>query len=182
MSRTFQKIVLPLSVVTLFLASSCLPWGGGGPVFGPGQGGMCGGMMGQVGMGGGMMGPGMMGGQGGAAEGRGAGPEQQSTAALLPRGAQLYGTYCLACHGGASGGQMKDIPPRHNGNGHTWDHPDCQLVDTVLSGSGETAPRMPAFTGQLTADDVKAILAHIKTWWTEEERQAQARLTQRQCN
>lgn len=165
MSRVFQKIVLPLAVATLLLASSCLPGGRGG------QGGIE-----------------------GAPEGRRAGPEQQPTAALLTRGAQLYDAYCLACHGGATGGGMMDMPPRHNANGHTWHHPDCQLVDSVLNGSGEmgeimrrmmgvpeTAPRMPAFKGQLTEDDAVAILTYIKTWWTQEQRVAQARLSQRQC-
>jgi mono/diheme cytochrome c family protein len=40
---------------------------------------------------------------------------------------------------------------------------------------------MPAFEGILTADDVAAILAYLKTWWTDEQREFQAEVTQVQC-
>ncbi len=113
---------------------------------------------------------------------------------LLERGEALYNANCRSCHGGATGGQMMDIPPPHNANGHTWHHPDCQLIDIVLNGSGEMGemmrrmmgvpedtPRMPAFKGKLTEEEVEAILTYIKTWWTEEQRQVQARITEGQC-
>lgn len=89
---------------------------------------------------------------------------------------------------------MMDIPPPHNANGHTWHHPDCQLIDTVLNGSGamgemmrrmmgagEETPRMPAFKGKLSEDDVAAILAHMKTFWSGEQRQFQASMTIQEC-
>jgi mono/diheme cytochrome c family protein len=89
---------------------------------------------------------------------------------------------------------MMDMPPPHNSNGHTWHHPDCQLISIVLNGSGETGemmrgmmdvpdsvPRMPAWKGTLTEEEVTAILAYIKTWWTEEQREFQASVTQRNC-
>lgn len=106
------------------------------------------------------------------------------------RGARLYETNCLQCHGGATGGGMMDIPPRHNANGHTWHHPDCQLVQIVLTGSGamgemmrqmmgatKDTPRMPAFQRQLTEGEVLAILGYIKTWWTEEQRAWQGQVS-----
>ena len=109
-------------------------------------------------------------------------------------GAALYDANCVTCHGGPTGGQMMDYPPRHNANGHTWHHPDCQLQDTVLNGPGEmgemmrrmmgvptTTPRMPAWKGKLSEEEVLAILAYIKTWWTEGQRQQQARATQQAC-
>lgn len=118
----------------------------------------------------------------------------QGSTTPLARGEALYDANCRSCHGGATGGQMMDIPPTHNANGHTWHHPDCQLIDVVLNGSGEMGemmrrmmgvpedtPRMPAFKGKLSEEDVEAILAYIKTWWTEEQRQAQARITEGQC-
>jgi mono/diheme cytochrome c family protein len=121
---------------------------------------------------------------------------QEAQALLTPvdRGAELYNTHCLSCHQGDSGGGMMDMPPRHNANGHTWHHPDCQLIDTVLNGSGEMGqmmrqmmgvptdvPPMPTFKEQLTAEEIEAILAYIKTWWTEEQRQFQARITRELC-
>lgn len=121
-------------------------------------------------------------------------PAQQTPSNPITRGAELYNANCLGCHGGAIGGDMMDIPPPHNANGHTWHHPDCQLIDVVLNGSGgmgemmrrmmgvpENAPRMPAFRGKLTEEDVEAILAYIKTWWTEEQRVWQTQITQARC-
>lgn len=33
------------------------------------------------------------------------------------RGAELYEANCVSCHGGATGGEISDIPPRHNAEG-----------------------------------------------------------------
>lgn len=119
--------------------------------------------------------------------------EEQTVSIAIDRGAELYEIHCFSCHGGDSGGQMMDMPPRHNANGHTWHHPDCQLTDIVLNGSGEMGqmmrqmmggedlPPMPTFKGQLSEEEVAAILAYIKTWWTEEQRQLQAEVTQEAC-
>jgi mono/diheme cytochrome c family protein len=117
-----------------------------------------------------------------------------ATLTALSRGEQLYNANCLQCHGGRDGGQMMDYPPRHNANGHTWHHPDCQLTDIILNGGGEmgemmrqmmnvldSVPRMPAWKDKLSREDIDAILAFIKTWWTEDERQSQARITQETC-
>lgn len=124
-----------------------------------------------------------------------------SEAAVIPaagprdtRGEPLYVANCQSCHDGATGGSMMDLPPPHNANGHTWHHPDCELINTVLNGSGamgemmrrmmgadENTPRMPAFKGALSAEDVAAILGYIKTFWTEEQRQFQAKATREEC-
>ena len=111
---------------------------------------------------------------------------------VVTLGAELYAANCQVCHGGASGGSMSDIPPPHNANGHTWHHPDYQLVQTILNGSGEMSemmrrmmgvpedtPRMPAFRGVLTEDDILAILSYIKTWWTPDQRASQADISRR---
>lgn len=102
---------------------------------------------------------------------------------VLARGAALYRAKCQACHGGAEGGRKADIPPPHNRNGHTWHHTDCQIEEIVLQGfdPGDGTPPMPAFRGKLSQEDVRAILAHVKTWWTVEQRKGQARLTRERC-
>lgn len=123
--------------------------------------------------------------------GRGQTPAAPTGPAQASRGEQLYVANCQVCHGGATGGSMMDLPPPHNANGHTWHHSDRQLTDIVLNGSGEMGemmrqmmgaspdtPRMPAWRGTLTEEDVAAILAYIKTWWTEEQRQWQARVSE----
>ena len=89
---------------------------------------------------------------------------------------------------------MMVVPPSHNANGHTWHHPDCQLVQTVLDGSGDMGemmrsmmgisdevPRMPSFKGTLSEDAIMTILAYIKTWWTEEQRGLQSQMTRQAC-
>lgn len=110
------------------------------------------------------------------------------------RGAELYAANCVSCHGGATGGRMMDYPPRHNASGHTWHHPDCQLEETVRDGAGEMGemmrrmmnissdvPRMPAFRDRLTDEEIDAILAFIRTWWTEGQRAYQAGITRQTC-
>jgi len=100
------------------------------------------------------------------------------------RGAELYARHCVACHGGATGGAIGDIPPRHNAEGHTWHHPDCELVAITREGMPPRAgyPEMPAFEDHLTDEQIQAILTHIKTWWEPEQRQAQAEITEQVCD
>jgi mono/diheme cytochrome c family protein len=108
---------------------------------------------------------------------------EEASAETLARGAELYAANCQSCHGGATGGSLKAIPPPHNANGHTWHHADQQLMNMVLNDISFSLEeqKMPAFRGKLTEEEVKAILAYIKTWWTEEQRQSQKEVT-RQWN
>ena len=104
----------------------------------------------------------------------------------IARGAALYVANCQTCHGGSEGGTLRDIPPRHNANGHTWHHQDCLIADIVLHGFADAdrpadKPTMPAFKGQLTDAEVAAILVYMKSWWTEEQRQWQREVTRQVC-
>jgi mono/diheme cytochrome c family protein len=113
--------------------------------------------------------------------GRGSGQVGTSASkAFVDRGATLYKANCQSCHGGATGGKLKDIPPPHNANGHTWHHADQQLVEMTLNGITFSleAQKMPAFKDMLTEEDVQVILAYIKTWWTEEQRASQKKVTE----
>lgn len=107
--------------------------------------------------------------------------------AQLARGEELYEANCMACHGGPTGGDIADIPPVHNAEGHTWHHGDCELIAIILEG---LPPRpglppdvdpMPAFGDALDEDDVRAILAHIKTWWEPDQREQQEQVTEQVC-
>ena len=83
---------------------------------------------------------------------------------------------------------MMDYPPRHNANGHTWHHPDCELQRIVRTGGDEMtdmmrqmmappdAPKMQAFGDKLSNDEIDAVLAFIKTMWTPDEREVQAQI------
>jgi mono/diheme cytochrome c family protein len=100
------------------------------------------------------------------------------------RGEELYGRHCVDCHGGATGGEISDIPPPHNAEGHTWHHPDCELVEITLGGlpPRQGHPTMPAFEGQLSEDEVEAILEHLRTWWEPDQRDHQAEVTEQVCD
>lgn len=102
----------------------------------------------------------------------------------LARGEVLYDRHCVECHGGASGGSISDIPPRHNAQGHTWHHADCDLIDIVRDGlpPREGYPVMPPFADELSVEEVEAILAYTKTWWEPAQREAQAEVTESVCD
>jgi mono/diheme cytochrome c family protein len=111
----------------------------------------------------------------------------RTPAGLVQRGELLYRANCQSCHGDARTGDG-GLPgaPVHGPDGHTWHHSDGNLTDIIQNGSGEMGemmrgmmgvppetPRMPAWRGTLTDDDIAAILAFIKTGWTPEQRRFQ---------
>ncbi len=55
----------------------------------------------------------------------------------------------------------------HSDDGHTWHHPDRNLVDWILDGTGQQSA-MPAYRGKLTEAEIRAVVAYIKTFWSEE--------------
>lgn len=92
-------------------------------------------------------------------------------------GAALYAAQCLRCHGGADGaGGIPEAPP-HTNEGHTWHHSDLHLTGIIVRGGGERQA-MPGFGARLTPDEVRAILAYIKTWWGDEQQAFQSQVTQ----
>ncbi len=97
----------------------------------------------------------------------------------LARGAKVYATSCRPCHGDRHGkGSIGRAHP-HNEMGHTWHHPDAQLKEWIINGKpGPGSSIMPGFT-YLREHDVEAILALIKTWWTDEQRESQADISRR---
>jgi mono/diheme cytochrome c family protein len=104
--------------------------------------------------------------------------------AVIARGEALYQTHCVDCHGGATGGDISDIPPPHNAEGHTWHHADCELVGITLEGLPQSPerPEMPAFGDELTEAEVRTILAYIKTWWEPDQLAHQAEVTEQICD
>ena len=108
-------------------------------------------------------------------------------------GQTLYEANCDSCHGGRTGGSMMDYPPRHNASGHTWHHPDCELLQVVRDGGDEMtrsmrdmmappgAPQMQAFKDRLSDDEIRDVLAFIKTMWTPEQRRVQSEITSESC-
>ena len=117
----------------------------------------------------------------------------------LARGAALYAEHCASCHGaelegapnwrrpGADG--LYPAPP-HDATGHTWHHGDRMLFDyTKLGGEGLFAARgitnfesgMPGFAEILTDDEIRDVLAFIKSTWPEPLRQHQEDMTRHEA-
>jgi mono/diheme cytochrome c family protein len=104
---------------------------------------------------------------------------------VVARGAELYQQSCVQCHGGPNGGEISDIPPVHNANGHTWHHSDCLLHEIIRDGLPPRAdpdhPVMPGYGDEFTEEEIDAVLAHIRTWWTPEQQAQQAAVTAETC-
>lgn len=104
---------------------------------------------------------------------------------LVAVGHQVYGRACASCHGAQLEGQPNwrvRLPngrmpaPPHDANGHTWHHPDALLFGIVKEGlvPGKYAPPnyasdMPAFGGTLNDEEIRAVLAYIKSTWPKRE-------------
>lgn len=111
--------------------------------------------------------------------------------AHIIRGKQIYEMHCAACHGAKLEGQAnwrERLPtgrlpaPPHDQTGHTWHHPDAVLFGITRNGMAPYAPPgyqsdMPAFGGILSDEDIRAVLAFIRSTWPEEARALQAQVT-----
>ena len=115
---------------------------------------------------------------------------QVVNAETLQLGKELYAETCSSCHGANLEGQPdwkrrldngRMPAPPHDASGHTWHHPDQDLLVIVRDGLGAIVPGyesdMPAFGDTLTDGDIGAILAFIKSTWPEREREFQSQVT-----
>lgn len=112
---------------------------------------------------------------------------------VLAQGRKVYDMNCAACHGAKLEGQPEwrtrradgRLPaPPHDPSGHTWHHPDRQLFEIVKHGVQRFAgpdykSDMPAYDGVLSDDDIRAVLAYIKSTWPEDIRRQQAEIDAR---
>ncbi len=74
--------------------------------------------------------------------------------------------------------------PPHDESGHTWHHPDRVLFAITRNGLVPPyapegyASDMPAYAGRLSDDEIWAVLAFIKSRWTDPEvRAARAQMS-----
>lgn len=120
--------------------------------------------------------------------------DDRPPAAVIERGRAIYQGNCATCHGAAGEGESANWKtpnadgtypaPPHDSTGHTWHHADRVLFEIVKDGGGRyNSPtfrsRMPAWSQTLSDDDIRAVLAYIKTLWGPSERDAQRDLTER---
>ncbi|MEX0301709.1 MAG: cytochrome c [Leisingera sp.] len=102
--------------------------------------------------------------------------------AAVAAGEVIYQDYCASCHGADLQGevdwQVRDaegyLPaPPHDESGHTWHHPDAQLLAITkfgvaqLVGNGYRS-RMEGYEGLLSEAEMVAALAYIKSRWPAE--------------
>lgn len=113
----------------------------------------------------------------------------------VARGQTIYMQQCAACHGAQLQGQPDwrsrlsngRLPaPPHDGSGHTWHHPDSVLFGITKHGliPGQYAPPgyqsdMPAFANSLPDNDIWAVLAYIKSTWSNDIRKMHAELSEK---
>ncbi|HEX9924590.1 MAG TPA: cytochrome c [Anaerolineae bacterium] len=111
-------------------------------------------------------------------------------AAKVAIGRQVYMKHCATCHGPNAEGEDPDATgrnaqgfypaPPHDESGHTWHHPDSQLIDIIKNGRPEEPglfAAMPAFSHLLSEQEIEAVLTYFKSLWTEEQRRLQAEIT-----
>ena len=112
------------------------------------------------------------------------------TAGQIEAGRELYAETCASCHGADLEGQAdwkrrldngRMPAPPHDETGHTWHHSDQDLFAITKGGVEAVVPDyesdMPAFDGILTDEEIKAVLAYIKSTWPERQRGFQAEIT-----
>jgi len=98
---------------------------------------------------------------------------------VIESGRTLYDQNCASCHGadlsGAPDWRTPDADgffpaPPHDQTGHTWHHPDAQLIDITTRGTAAIVgngyqSRMIGFADILTQEEIIATLAYIKSTW-----------------
>ncbi len=89
------------------------------------------------------------------------------TSERVAMGEQVYATNCTACHGEVGVGATLPGAPSHAEDGHTWHHADRHLFEWVLDGP-PLAQIMQGFRGTLSDDEVYAVLAYIKSKWSDD--------------
>ncbi|ATU94621.1 c-type cytochrome [Phyllobacterium zundukense] len=117
-----------------------------------------------------------------------------ASAATIALGKTLYAKRCASCHGARLEGQpnwKRLLPsgrmpaPPHDASGHTWHHPDGVLFRITKEGPAAVVGRgyqsdMPGFGNVMSDDEIRAVLAFIKSTWPERERQYQAEMSRRE--
>ena len=112
--------------------------------------------------------------------------------ARVALGRGIYAEHCAMCHGANLEGQPDwmsrkangRLPaPPHDASGHTWHHPDQQLMAITKKGMAAVVPGyesdMPGFESVLSDDEIAAVLAFIESTWPPDIRERQRSSSER---
>jgi mono/diheme cytochrome c family protein len=95
------------------------------------------------------------GGPSAAQEGKPAGAPPAGAAAKLDKGKIVFANYgCGGCHSLADAGAAGHVGPSFDGDSNLS---EAFVADRVTNGQGQ----MPAFGGQMSADDIAAVAAYV---------------------
>jgi mono/diheme cytochrome c family protein len=107
----------------------------------------------------------------------------------LAEAQRIYNMNCAHCHGYGGEGQPVETArrteslgyhtvPLHNAAGHSWQHPDQVLFETIRYGVQVPTNlyTMTAFQS-LSDEEIYALIDYISLWWTDEQRAWQEGLT-----
>lgn len=89
-------------------------------------------------------------------------------------GRQVFIENCAVCHGPEGYGHHNEIGAvALNYTGHAHRHSDQNLTWVIETG----ITKMPSFADQLSDREIRAVIAFIKTLWTDEQRDLQGDMT-----
>lgn len=109
----------------------------------------------------------------------------------LAQGKAIYAEACASCHGANLEGQPNwkspgpdgRLPaPPHDETGHTWHHSDRVLLQITALGTAAMVgngyeSNMPGFGDIYAEEQLRDVLAWIKTQWPDRERAHQAQVS-----
>lgn len=104
-----------------------------------------------------------------------------SSPEALAAGHRLAQQHCTGCHteGNPDGTVALMDLTGQSWTGHAWHHPDSVLAQMIVDGVSRPTGTMPPFGVELHADEIRTLIAFIKTFWTPDQRQFQRERTQR---
>ena len=86
-----------------------------------------------------------------------------TAAAFAADGAAVYKAKCASCHGQTGAGDTgigKSLKLRDFSSADVQKQTDADLTTVIAKGKG----KMPAYDGKLSADEIKAVVATIRTF------------------
>ncbi len=95
-------------------------------------------------------------------------------------GREVFSRICAACHGLDAEGYANELnAPALNTAEHASEHPDQQIHDWVMNGKLGLGRQMPPQGDNLTDEEIHAVIAYLRTLWTEEQLSRQQDITSR---